>query len=138
MAYFILTIYHFSARLLKISHLIRNILSPHNKREIKLKIIKCIFKRHVHFHASLDPFCFHKRRRGCRTPAGRSPPDNEEPGSRAATRHYSLFVCRLKVNSHSGVILILMLLSGGRGNSEVSKEVNQPSQTGNATESWES
>lgn len=51
--------------------------------------------------------------------------------------HYSLLVCSLKMDSHSRIILILLLFSDGRGNSEVSKEVNQPSQSGNSTESWE-
>lgn len=58
--------------------------------------------------------------------------------SLAAMPIYLLLVCCLKVNSHSRIILILLLFSGGRGNSEVSKEVNQPSQSGNPTESWES
>ena len=88
----------------------------------------------VYFHASIHPFCFHKRKRGCKTPA-----DNTWGAWLTCCHsHYSLLVCRLKVNSHSGIILILLLFSGGRGNSEVSKEVNQPSQSGNSTESWES
>lgn len=88
----------------------------------------------VHFNASIYPFCFHKRKRGRRTPAD----DTWEAWLTCCHGHYSLLVCRLKVNSHSGIILILLLFSGGRGNSEVSKEVNQPSQSGNSTESWES
>lgn len=85
-------------------------------------------------HASFHPSCFHKRKRGCRTPAD----DTRGAWLTCCHSHYSLVVCRLKVNSHSGIILILLLYSGGRGNGEVSKEVNQPSQSGNSTESWES
>lgn len=74
----------------------------------------------VHFHASIHLFCFRKRKRGCRTPA-----DNTRRAWLICCHgHYSLLVCCLKVNSHSGITLILLLFSGGRSNSEVSKEVN--------------
>lgn len=88
----------------------------------------------VYLHASINLLYFHKRKKWCRTPAD----DTWTGWLTCCHGHYSLLVCCLKMNGHSGIILILLLFSGGRSNSEVSKEVNQPSQSGNSTESWES